>query len=686
MKKLFKTFILFLAFTSYLKAQDIAVNLVGPVSARPGSSTNFTVLVTNNGPTSASNVTLKVPAVPNLTINSVSCQAGPGTGAWASCPGSVNPSALFSGMIIPNLPDGSSVRFTISATAGASGSYTNTANVSFGSDTNTSNNSSSVTTEIFDLPCASSQYNVDIDQTLAASTSTFGANGGTLSVVYTLTSGEPVPGIGNSFTTTITYSGLNNQYGANNQWEDLKKYVLPTTPSRDLLLISPKTAYPSTGNIYSNLPAENTTLETDPNFNITFQDFFQKKLANGDLDPLGKFSISNGSLPTPAGVKMINQVWFSENSNVLNYDSNVHDQLITRSGFWMRALAHFASPDASRLNIMPNQTYVYRYTAFSNGDQYAPHNNQGVRIVTKDNYVTYGYNDAPTINSITPVSQTININNVPAQITVSASKFNTYTTPKYQWYSNTTNSNSGGTLIFGATSASYTPPTSSITTKNYYYVVIKRDGTCQTVSSPVLVSFEGACTKPATSGIPKGYTKVGITTQQKQTAWPENIPNGFISLESKEKGFVITRVQNQSSIAIPKEGMLIYDIDAKCVKLFNGEKWNCLEKSCNTADFTLNCSDVVIAGDTNGPDVSFTITIPYTNGDGSVYAEQIMNSIGVTGLTAKLSSGTLENGDGALIISVSGTIGNGGTAKFEFDINGHTCLLLASITISGSET
>ncbi|MCR8630231.1 discoidin domain-containing protein [Paenibacillus radicis (ex Xue et al. 2023)] len=41
----------------------------------------------------------------------------------------------------------------------------------------------------------------------------------------------------------------------------------------------------------------------------------------------------------------------------------------------------------------------------------------------------------------------------------------------YQWYSNTTNSNSGGTAIGGATSASYAAPTNAAGTK-YYYVVV----------------------------------------------------------------------------------------------------------------------------------------------------------------------------------------------------------------------
>lgn len=52
----------------------------------------------------------------------------------------------------------------------------------------------------------------------------------------------------------------------------------------------------------------------------------------------------------------------------------------------------------------------------------------------------------------------------------------------YQWYSNSSNSNSSGTLLNGATSSSYRPSSATIGTK-YYYVVIT--GTCSSVSSNV---------------------------------------------------------------------------------------------------------------------------------------------------------------------------------------------------------
>jgi hypothetical protein len=74
--------------------------------------------------------------------------------------------------------------------------------------------------------------------------------------------------------------------------------------------------------------------------------------------------------------------------------------------------------------------------------------------------------------------------------------------------------------------------------------------------------MDGFCTKPATSGTPDGFTKFGITVQQKSSSWPENIPNGFLAMESKDKGFVITRVQHVSQT--PQSGDAIADPKKEC--------------------------------------------------------------------------------------------------------------------------
>lgn len=87
------------------------------------------------------------------------------------------------------------------------------------------------------------------------------------------------------------------------------------------------------------------------------------------------------------------------------------------------------------------------------------------------------------------------------------------------------------------------------------------------------------CYKPGNFNMSGTPTKVGITNLQKLVGWPENIPNGFVVLESKSTGLVITRVLNNSMITEPKEGMIIYDINANCVSLYNGTIWKCIKQA-----------------------------------------------------------------------------------------------------------
>lgn len=110
------------------------------------------------------------------------------------------------------------------------------------------------------------------------------------------------------------------------------------------------------------------------------------------------------------------------------------------------------------------------------------------------------------------------------------------------------------------------------------------NGTCtNTDITTVTIELLGAfCTKPGDFSLPGSESKVGISTYlSTQEGWPSFVTNGFIALESNTKGFVISRVQNAGLITDAREGMLIYDIDANCVKLHNGTDWNCIQRGCN---------------------------------------------------------------------------------------------------------
>lgn len=145
----------------------------------------------------------------------------------------------------------------------------------------------------------------------------------------------------------------------------------------------------------------------------------------------------------------------------------------------------------------------------------------------------------------------------------------------YQWYKD-------GVAIPGATSSSL-PLSSVAATSSEYNVIVTIPGGC-TIGSNFILSDTCPCSKPGTVGTPDSGTKFGISIRDNRSTnnWPNDINNGFISLESNTQGFVITRIANPDiSITNPVEGMIVYDTDNSCIKLYNGTSWNCIEQTCN---------------------------------------------------------------------------------------------------------
>lgn len=144
----------------------------------------------------------------------------------------------------------------------------------------------------------------------------------------------------------------------------------------------------------------------------------------------------------------------------------------------------------------------------------------------------------------------------------------------YQWYKN-------NVLIAGATSNAYAIPLTD-TTPAEYNVIVGVSGGC-TLYSNVVKSYACPCYKPGATGTPE-ITKIGISTRASKSTnnWPADIANGFIALESNDKGFVITRNSDpEISIINPVDGMIVYDTDDSCLKIYNGTKWSCINQTCN---------------------------------------------------------------------------------------------------------
>ena len=101
--------------------------------------------------------------------------------------------------------------------------------------------------------------------------------------------------------------------------------------------------------------------------------------------------------------------------------------------------------------------------------------------------VTISPPGVPVISiSTQPTNRNFNYGNISGSLTVTAS-VTQGATRSYQWYSNTANSNTGGTIISGATGSSYSIPTTLNGGTYYYYCVVSATGGAASLRSNVAV-------------------------------------------------------------------------------------------------------------------------------------------------------------------------------------------------------
>ena len=148
----------------------------GVTSINAGGTTTYTLVISNAGPSAADGALLTDPAVSNLTVTNVTCTGGTG---GATCPGSgVTVTNLQSSGISVNLPSGSSLTFTVSASiaGSATGSLTNTATVTppgGTTDPNSGNNSASDTDTVTPVADLSITKSDGVSSVNAGSTTTY---------------------------------------------------------------------------------------------------------------------------------------------------------------------------------------------------------------------------------------------------------------------------------------------------------------------------------------------------------------------------------------------------------------------------------------------------------------------------------------------------------------------------------
>ncbi len=132
-----------------------------------------------------------------------------------------------------------------------------------------------------------------------------------------------------------------------------------------------------------------------------------------------------------------------------------------------------------------------------------------------------------------------------------------------------------------------------------------------TYSDATDASINGcSCSASSLTSGTEEVTKTGISTLDTPPTnnWPNDVRNGFITLESTNKGFVITRLSDpETDIENPVKGMLVFDTTMKCLRMNNdgtSSGWTgCLQKGCNSwvdVQMDIACKDESLSGPVDG--------------------------------------------------------------------------------------
>ena len=229
------------------------------------------------------------------------------------------------------------------------------------------------------------------------------------------------------------------------------------------------------------------------------------RLVNSDYTTRRHLSNADGelydSLKGGSGYYIV-RINVSKPKYTVTYDANTTD---TVSGMPSGNATSIAQGSATTLPTVTRTGYTLSgwYTETSGGTKvgdggasYTPTSNETLHAQWTPIAAT-----APTINGVT--GKTVTYGYTSQSISVSASAASGHTITGYQWYDRgTTNGNSGGTIINGATSASYSFPTGKNAGTYYYYCVVtaKRSDNNQTktaTSGVVTVTVNRADISPS---------------------------------------------------------------------------------------------------------------------------------------------------------------------------------------------
>jgi uncharacterized protein (TIGR02145 family) len=144
--------------------------------------------------------------------------------------------------------------------------------------------------------------------------------------------------------------------------------------------------------------------------------------------------------------------------------------------------------------------------------------------------------------------------------------------------------------------------------------------------------------------------------------------SSVLDIESSTKGFLPPRMTlaQRNAIVNPANGLIIFNTTSGCINYYNNGYWKNLCGNTTPPDVTsLNCAGATLNGTLiiGQAANSVTVSVPYTGGNGEQYVLNV-NSTGVLGLTASVSSYLAIGTGGTLTYTITGTPATSGTASF----------------------
>lgn len=373
-------------------------------------------------------------------------------------------------------PAGATFSWTATATAGISGfspSGTNTIPIQTISTTNASAGTVTyaITPSLGGCPGAVTNYVITVNPAPAITSqppSSTVCLGGSPAVLSFTTSGV----IGTPTYQWYSNTVNNTTIGTAIPSETNATYTPPATTAGTLYYYCILTL-PSGG--CSNIKTNTAMVTVMPNAIITTQPTPTQNLCVGVTTPAPLTIAYSG------GTGTVSYQWFSNSAN-----SNTGGSPIAGA---------ISSTYTPPVYTIPGNYYYYA-TVSLNGNGCLPATSNVAEVVV--------YAD-PTISSQPTASQTLCQSATPLNLDVTATGGNGIFS--YQWYSNSTNSTSGGTIIAGATSTSYTPTINTVGTK-YYYCVVSQNSTsgCSVTSATaaIIVISSPTIMQPASSTVCQG--------------------------------------------------------------------------------------------------------------------------------------------------------------------------------------